>query len=264
MNTLKTMEGKALNPYSVGSFYCECFFNDMLLSSATCFFIKRNGQVYLVTNYHVLSGRNPETGETLDKTYAALPNRIKVYVPQAGIGEEVLLGENEFKFFDLEEDGNQLWKYTQIKGKIIDVAMLKVDIEEKYLINSIEEIEQPLNENTEIEIASPLYIIGFPFGRIGGVLPIWKKASVASEPHNTLGDGLPYFWADTATRSGMSGSPVIYYEKRPFILETNGKRSDRFTKFVGIYSGRIGDEKDAQLGKVWKPSCIDKILEMFN
>ena len=95
-----------------------------------------------------------------------------------------------------------------------------------------------------------------------------KKASVASEPSLDLND-MPYYFADTATKPGMSGSPVVLYEKRPITLteSLHGKFSRHRTKIVGIYSGRIGanteNKNDAQLGRVWKVKMLDEIIGKF-
>lgn len=67
----------------------------------------------------------------------------------------------------------------------------------------------------------------------------------------------------------MSGSPVILYKDRPAVLfsEKENKMSRHWTKFIGIYSGRIGadsEEKgDAQLGRVWKASVIQELIDNY-
>ena len=78
---------------------------------------------------------------------------------------------------------------------------------------------------------------------------------------------MPYFFADTATKEGMSGSPVIYYKERQITM-VNKKENllSRYrTKFVGVYSGRIGvtSERvnDAQLGRIWKEGMIEQIIK---
>ena len=109
----------------------------------------------------------------------------------------------------------------------------------------------------------------FPFGKQTGYIPIWKKASVASEPELDV-ENLPYFFADTATRTGMSGSPVVLYKDRPITMinEKERKVSRHWTKFVGVYSGRIGADNetkgDAQLGRVWKPHVIQEMIACNN
>ena len=92
---------------------------------------------------------------------------------------------------------------------------------------------------------------------------------MASEPELDV-ENLPYFFADTATRTGMSGSPVVLYKDRPITMinEKERKVSRHWTKFVGVYSGRIGADNetkgDAQLGRVWKPHVIQEMIACNN
>lgn len=70
---------------------------------------------------------------------------------------------------------------------------------------------------------------------------------------------------DTATRAGLSGSPVIM-QRVGIHGGTGGVLSadtifGRIRNFVGIYSGRIGDDElKAQLGIVWKARVISEIV----
>jgi hypothetical protein len=63
----------------------------------------------------------------------------------------------------------------------------------------------------------------------------------------------------------MSGSPVIaghdgFYGKGGKI--TDGAIFGTVESFLGIYSGRFGrDELGAQLGRVWKKSVIEEIID---
>lgn len=256
-----------VNQYSMASYYIEMFFDDIKLSNATCFFTKKGEKRYLITNWHVVSGKDADTLQCLNKN-AAIPNKIHIYLPEKADDNETIFDDNfiELDLYDME--GKQVWYDMKKENQMIDVAVIPMKTEiDKYILD-IEDAEEPYNENVNLNIADEIYIIGFPFGRIGGVLPIWKKASVASEPGMDLND-MPYYFADTATKSGMSGSPVILYQRRPIIIAESmqGKFSRYRTKFVGIYSGRIGanteNKNDAQLGRVWKTEVIDKIIDIF-
>lgn len=70
-----------INPYSMTSYYVDVFFNDIKLSNATCFFTKIKDAYYLVTNWHIVSGRNADTKECLNKM-GSVPNKLRVYVPK--------------------------------------------------------------------------------------------------------------------------------------------------------------------------------------
>lgn len=257
-----------VNKYSLASYCVEIFFNDISLSTGTCFFTKRNGLTYLVTNWHIVSGRNADTKQCLAST-GAIPNRLRVFIAEDRGDGAVSYHENSYLDIPLYDDNDTpLWYQLAIESRMVDVALLPLhNVDFPHC--TIEDAEKPYNDDAHYEIASEIFIIGFPFAKDTGFIPIWKKATVASEPEIDM-DDMPYFYADTATKAGMSGSPVILYKDRPVIIvnEKENQISRHKTKFIGVYSGRIGansdTRNDAQLGRIWKESVIDRILEKYN
>jgi hypothetical protein len=165
-----------------------------------------------------------------------------------------------------DESGQPQWLEHPVFGNRVDVVALKVaKLGDAQLIN------QPLNTYSDfvdylVAVGEDAFVLGFPLGLDGGPrLPIWKRASIATEPHYDLG-GLPKLLIDTATRQGMSGSPVIAV-RRGFATPQNAKDiGDSIfgtaETFLGVYSGRVGnDGLGAQLGVVWKASVIDEIID---
>jgi hypothetical protein len=83
-------------------------------------------------------------------------------------------------------------------------------------------------------------------------------------------DDLPKLLIDTATRRGMSGSPVV--ARRSGIIHPRGENLGatgispntiigQADTFLGVYSGRLGnDEMGIQVGIVWKASVIEEII----
>lgn len=257
-----------VNKYSLASYCVEIFFNDISLSTGTCFFTKRNGITYLVTNWHIVSGRNADTKQCLEAT-GAIPNRLRVFIAEDQGEGTARYHENSYIDIPLyDENDTPLWYELAIENRMIDVALIPLSNTD-FLHCTIEDAEEPFNEKVHYEIASEIFIIGFPFAKNTEFMPIWKKATVASEPEIDM-DDMPYFYADTATKAGMSGSPVILYKDRPVIIvnEEENQISRHKTKFIGVYSGRIGansdTRNDAQLGRIWKESVIDRILEKYN
>ena len=109
----------------------------------------------------------------------------------------------------------------------------------------------------------------------GGRLPIWKRGSLASEPDFDQ-RGLPLLYIDTATRPGMSGSPVYsavsgawWPEGSPHVPQN--LKIGHVLAFLGIYSGRVKDPEPrsmredlefyAQIGLVWKERALVEIIE---
>ena len=254
--------------YSLASYYVEMYFDEKKLANATCFFSQQNGKIYIVTNWHVVSGKDADTRQCLDSN-AAVPNKLRIYLPKNTEKEGYQFSNAFFVEVDLYDvEGNKLWYELECNGKMVDVVLIPFKKEIDLYFLPIESAGEPFNEDTRFQIADNIFIIGFPFGQIGGCIPIWKRASVASEPEYDM-DSMPYYFADTATRSGMSGSPVILYKDRAVTMINEKERliSRHRTKLVGIYSGRIGantgNRNDAQLGRVWKTSVIKDILAMY-
>lgn len=255
-----------VNLYSLAAYYVEPFFDSQKLSCATCFFSRCDEKLFLVTNWHVVSGKDADTRELLSPKTGAVPNKLRIYLPQED--ENGHLAFSQDSFFELSlfrPDGEKVWYEMERENGMIDVVVIPIDEEIHLFHLPIETAEEPFNENTKIEIGEEIFVVGFPFGQIGGPIPIWKRASVASEPDFDIND-MPYFYADTATRKGMSGSPAIIYKKRSMTLvdKGEGKFSRHFTKLIGVYSGRIGTgsgtEGDAQLGRIWKADIIKTII----
>jgi hypothetical protein len=125
-----------------------------------------------------------------------------------------------------------------------------------------------------IEVADDVFVIGYPFGKGGleiPILPVWKRASIASEPSlSYYTDGRDCFLIDTTTRSGMSGSPVIAYKTGAFRTTDSDRLSvvpNGFaSKLLGVYSGRIDgySKDDSFVGVIWKEKLINEIIDSNN
>src|SRR5437773_905449 len=81
---------------------------------------------------------------------------------------------------------------------------------------------------------------GYPYGLAGAGFPVWKRGSFATEPGISPAIQLHMF-IDTASRPGMSGSPVIRRSWSTHLLEGNSisMGAATGTRFVGVYSGRL-------------------------
>lgn len=256
-------EPTSFEPLSQSSYFIEGYFNEQVLSSATCFFVNRNERVYLITNWHVVTGKNNQTKVHLAPSLSE-PNKlvVKVFKNQDElVSDDLVILLNDF-------DGKPLWlEHPEFKEQV-DVIAIEVRIPTHLLVFDVERFIEPFNEETTISVKEDVFVLGYPFGfRAGELFPIWKRASIASEPLLDL-DDLPKFLVDTSTKPGMSGSPVIKMEKRAVGLAngTPGKIGVQISNhrmgLAGIYSGRIGvtASMDMQLGVVWKISVLDEII----
>jgi hypothetical protein len=94
---------------------------------------------------------------------------------------------------------------------------------------------------------------------------VWKRGSIASEP-DLVKLTTRYYLVDTASRPGMSGSPVILRSRNNHVLESSNwvVTDDRkpIDRIIGIYSGRTDDlPGEAQIGMVWHADYIDEIID---
>lgn len=244
----------------------ELFRDDIFLSRATGTVWIHNKDYYLVSNWHVLSGRNCDSGKTLRPMAGETPNIVKIYTHHySQDGSWPAYAVRTVRVSLETADGEPKWIQHKV-GQKFDIAAIKV---EKPL-RTPRQYTLPLSDENEKMVILPgldAFVLGFPKGIAKqGAFPIWKRASIASEPILTV-DELPIILIDTATREGMSGSPVYLWQPIGQLVQSKGGSIEtcfgpRNEKFLGIYSGRYGadDEFSAQLGRVWTPEVITSVL----
>lgn len=232
-------------------------FNDTVLSSGTAFAWQVDQRFFLITNWHNLAGRNPRSGEHLSKT-AAEPDRIHVYW-----NLQDQFGTRELFCHRVRDDsGCPLWLVHPQFRQAVDVVALPIEKlrgVEMYPLNRMH------NEPLDLQVGMDVFILGYPYGIGNGGLPVWKRASLATEPELIFA-GEKNILVDTASRPGMSGAPVIrrswgtHHLANGEIRQSPGSTS---TMLVGIYSGRLTspDANDAQLGITWPSKFIEEIVE---
>ena len=123
-------------------------------------------------------------------------------------------------------------------------------------------INEMPNDDLLLQIGMDVFVLGYPFGIGPGGLPIWKRGSIASEP-DILEPARPHMLIDTASRPGMSGSPIIRRSWGTHQLASGDTALGNVaTKFVGVYSGRLATNApaDAQLGLAWPANFVEDIV----
>lgn len=225
-----------------------------VLGKATGFVVRKGSSYYLITNWHVVSGRHPETNQ-VQHQLELTPDAILIWHHGKQLGSWVK--KKEYLF---DEKGKRRW-FEHKKGRFVDVIALPLRNTGNDV--TLYPFDLLLAETDMLpEVAMPVSIIGFPLGfTSSGFFPIWKTGHIASEP-NLDYQGEPLFLIDATTRGGMSGSPVVLrmtggYKKKDgsAIMSSSGHR----TLFLGIYSGRL--PRDSEIGRVWRPRLVNEILE---
>jgi hypothetical protein len=243
---------------------------------ATGFFYRVKGVLFLVTNWHVVTGRNPENPSNLLPGYPASPDAYAFDIASIDNPTHFLLGEER----DLYKDGKPIWIEPEL-DLLVDVVAIPLNLPEKAVLRAIQDFCEP--SKSPLEIGIDVIIAGFTFERsTDNPAPIWKKGMVASEP-SLLINGKPQIYLDTPGRSGMSGSPV-FASNPGFRVSSEQKKlldnrsisalMDTLTlkqfehqvaclEFSGIYAGAYGDGDLAQLnlGRMFTGAFIELMLD---
>ena len=248
---------KEINFHSLTSLPIELWHKEHFLSNASAFFLRSFNGLYLVTNWHVLSGRHSRTGQTLHRS-GALPTDLRISFHGQKLGTHV--GPISLRLIEHE---TPLWQQHRL-GQEVDIACLKIEsVPEKAKIYfpTDENAERPLRKR----IGANCFVVGHPIkSPITQLLPIWKRGTIASEYHFPF-QGKACFIVDTTTSEGMSGSPVFLHEAGTVQFEGDDKlhfTNTQVSEFVGIYSGRLSrnDEGVLDLGFVWKKELLNEML----
>lgn len=226
---------------------------DQPLSSATGFLWNDRGQYYLVTNFHVLSGKHPMTGKIEDEKRRT-PTKIRVFHNATNLG-----AWKPVDYDVVDGKGRKKWREHPKFGSKVDVVMLPIKLPASttgYAIN-----DQKFTD-LQLRPAESVSIVGFPKGQTaGGLFGIWHTGHIASEPEVDF-EGLPAMLVDSKAWPGNSGSPVIARRYGSWSKKDGsqsfGGGNGFATDFLGIYSGQLGA---AEMKFVWKGSVIREILK---
>lgn len=247
----------------------ELMFENQVVGVGTGFFYEHDGNCFFITNWHNATGRRPDTLACISLT-AALPTKIRTKMLQkrkAGAeGPDLFQWHTiDLPLYEDEERNFPVWLEHPGHGRAVDVVAIPVP---------------PLPENgpcaanattlsldkIRLRPGLDVFALGYPKGLTGGAqFPLWKRGTISTEPDMDH-DGLPKLLIDSATRDGMSGSPVYAQEVGYWLPEDKTQPDEHVIgigrRFIGVYSGRITgeDELSAQLGIVWKERSITEII----
>ena len=243
------MPFRILQP-SFQSLYVETLVNGHPIGKATAFVGQANlGKAFLITNRHVVTGRNQDTGTPLHSG-CGIPDTLRVHHNAHELGTFIQVDIPLLA-------GGPLWIEHPSLGEKADIVALA--------INEVPTIKLypyfvKRDADGRLEPAHRVNVVGFPFGeKTAQSFAVWSTGFVASEPDIDHG-GRPIFLIDCRTREGQSGSPVITSRlSQGYLSYDDGSTVGEFSpELLGVYSGRINPESD--LGIVWKASAVVDLL----
>jgi len=233
--------------------YLRFFFDNTLLATGTGVFWKYEARLFLLTNWHNVTGRHQVTRKPLSG-HGGIPNKL------------------EFTYWEREGDKDSMPFRTKGKGSLyplysnddpprpnwgehfywrffLDVVCLDVtSLLNNPLFESIpaNEIDDP---PSRLYSGQPAIIQGYHLGLQSpkSLIPTLSVGKIISNPEEDPYNH-PLIFVDCSTGKGMSGSLALV------------KTDNNLGGFLGIYSGRIKLE-NKEVGVVWKRSKIEELVK---
>lgn len=209
---------------------------ETVLTNATGFFFERDGQVFLVTNRHVIVDESSDHHpDSLD---------LALHVSESNIAEINTVN------IPLFEDGKPLWREATDSGGLIDVVAVALNsgqLPETTVYRTFTS-DHLVEELDEVEVGTSLLVVGFPLGFHDTLhhLPVARQAVIASS-FGMRFQGTGCFLTDARTHRGISGAPVVAR-----FSDRRGRSSLPYL-LLGIHASRIDmttrdQEQDEALG----------------
>jgi S1-C subfamily serine protease len=231
-----------------------------VIGSASGFFYKRQGILFLVTNSHVC--RHDPTG--------AFPDLLRLKLHS---NPNDLTANADYDV-PLYSQGLPLWK-TPPSHPSADVALLKLDINQianRFTIthwepNNLFPPKYQLNPGEDV------FLMGYPHGFHDTVhnLPVFRNAMIASA-HRVPFQGAPMFLTDANLHPGTSGSPVLSKPKNIWVDEQGNSFIDSGTVYyllgvhLGTYDLTVGTPPrkiPLGLGAAWYADLVEETAATF-
>ena len=227
--------------------------------------------VFLVTNYHVVTGHapmanRPRSGDRI---------RISLHEDPDDLSKNRII---ELPLYD--SDDRPIWIASEALPDA-DVVLVPLPPKVYEGVRMFVFTEAHTRGDIKIRPTSGATLLGYPYGFYDTVnrLPVWKTGHVASEPSVDF-ENKPVFIVDVSAFPGMSGSPVLAVANGIYESEDGVMRSGRVLKLLGIFSAmpvvkdsRVDPtaadpadrrpEVSLQLGYVWKAGLVADLARSY-
>jgi hypothetical protein len=218
--------------------------------------------VFLVTNYHVVTGNSPGSGQPRQG------DRVVFYIHKDQ-DEPSEVKQIVLPLYNTA--GTPLWEQSSEHADA-DVILLPLPKSAFEGIAMFVFIDEHTRTDIRIRPTSGATLVGYPYGfsDTRNRLPVWKTGHVASEPQVDFNDK-PAFLVDVSAFPGMSGSPVLAVANGVYEDESQIMRTGRVMRLLGVFSAMpvmrspTPGQADVslQLGYVWKASLIADLARAY-
>ncbi len=214
---------------------------DTVLSHGSGCFWRHNGDVFILTARHVLTGRSPFDDTILSQENQYIPKRITVF-PTVTANPNAWLRQN--LTVEINHDPPNFLQDPEFDQLRTDIAALFLCHDEPAQICCLNDDNSIFGELFTL-VGMDCSVVGYPTPHFSGLMVhIWKRGSIALETNLQL-DRKPMFLLDANTSPGFSGSPVFRQHFGPLpVLQDDSSielkvDNVRTISFVGIYAGRL-------------------------
>lgn len=252
--------------------------NDVISQGTGFYYSLVDGEkhiLFLVTNYHVLTGNEPNTSKS------PKGDNIKFYFHKDPQNPGDV---NEVRIQLYTKNQKEIW-VTSNEYPDADVAaipMLSV-FTKGAAVSAI--TEKWTESNLKIRPTSTITLTGYPYGFFDkkNWLPIWKTGTIATEPSYDF-EGKPLMLIDISAFPGMSGSPAFAIANGAYQTIDGPTTVGQVRMFLGIYASMqmvteakyleelaqknsekgIKISSSLELGHIWKSDLIVKMINQID
>lgn len=258
------LKGNNRDILSYASTKLDLIFNKSVIATGSGFLWRFHDRLFLVTNWHNFTGKNPFTNKSLSAS-ASVPNSVRFWITRRDVLGNISAYHKPVELPLYEEFYEPFWtQHSDFHKLKIDIAILEIKIP---FSENVITLQNNKFEYLLSQVSHDVFIVGYPLKDSDNKLPIWKRGSIASEPKIPW-NGKPAYLIDAASRKGMSGSPIYRRNFGPApIIEADGSITVKLdnvvtTSFAGIYSGHLSEgEESVTLGIAWLPHLIQEIID---
>lgn len=218
--------------------------NPSNLGTATGFFFRKRGSLYLITNRHVVI--DEELNHFPDELVIRVHTRLRSMLNNRDIHIPLYL------------NGNQAW-LEHPQDNNVDVVAICINnfVNDADVINAWSD-QYFFQEDELVNYGDSVLVMDYPRGFYDRMhnLPIGRSGTVASQFKSHF-EGNKYFLVDAVLHPGTSGS-TVFFPTRSTRTTTQGYTSGSFPPvLLGINSGAY---EPLELNTVWYADLIDTII----
>lgn len=245
-----------INPIWITTTILTRLSNGQQKGCATGFFFSEDQHLYIVTNKHVIYGKNHQNSQPLIDAI-----KLNLHTNPSNTTQ------NEELTISLFEETHKKW--LEHSHPAVDVILIPLTIDKTRFTYSTLDKNFIDSGNIVVEDFEKIFVMGYPFGWYDRVnnLPITRIGHLSS-PFKAPFQGMPIMLGDVVTHPGMSGGPVFMElvdfttrDKNGALVRYVGKKR---LLLVGINSGQFAlpseTEERVNLISIWFPELILEIL----